>query len=300
MLILDLSDNQKSSMKTGGILLAGGRGTRLYPNTKNVNKHLLPIYDKPMIYYSLSILLLAKIKDITIICNPEDEPDYKNLLGDGEEFGIKITYSKQDSPEGIPHAINTALAKSNYERFMVVLGDNFLYGREFFNSLENTFYKSQDISIYYQKVRNPELYGVIKWKDNKIEDLIEKPKMFISNDAVIGLYIFDKEFSDHFQKLKKSKRGEFEIIDIIKEYKLTNTVTNYVGRGTAWFDMGSSEDFFNSSQFVKTIQDRQGLLVCSPHEISYRNEYIDIKNLKNYMKSINGSEYSLNLSRSIG
>ena len=181
-------------MKTGGILLAGGRGTRLYPNTKIINKHLLPIFDKPMIYYSLSILLLAKIKDITLICNPEDEMDYRNLLGNGEELGVNINYSLQDSPEGIPHAINTALEVSDYDRFMTVLGDNFLYGREFFNSLENNFYKSEDISIYYQKVRNPELYGVIKWDGNVIEDLVEKPANFLSNDAVIGLYIFDSNF----------------------------------------------------------------------------------------------------------
>ena len=286
-------------MNTGGILLAGGRGTRLYPNTKILNKHLLPIYDKPMIYYSLSILLLAKIKDITLICNPEDEVDYRNLLGDGEELGVNIKYSLQDSPEGIPHAINTALQVSNYDRFMTVLGDNFLYGREFFNSLENNFYKSKDISIYYQKVRNPELYGVIKWNGNVIEDLVEKPADFLSNDAVIGLYIFDSNFCNHFKNLQKSNRGEFEIIDIIKEYNLENTITNYVGRGTAWFDMGSSEDFFNSSQFVKTIQDRQGLLVCSPHEIAYRNGYIDSKRVENYIQSIKGSEYASNLSRTI-
>ncbi len=286
-------------MKTGGILLAGGRGTRLYPNTKIINKHLLPIFDKPMIYYSLSILLLAKIKDITLICNPEDEMDYRNLLGNGEELGVNINYSLQDSPEGIPHAINTALEVSDYDRFMTVLGDNFLYGREFFNSLENNFYKSEDISIYYQKVRNPELYGVIKWDGNVIEDLVEKPANFLSNDAVIGLYIFDSNFCSHFKNLQKSNRGEFEIIDIIKEYKLENTITNYVGRGTAWFDMGSSEDFFNSSQFVKTIQDRQGLLVCSPHEIAYRNGYINSERVENYIQSIKGSEYASNLSRTI-
>ncbi len=285
--------------KTGGILLAGGKGTRLYPNTKIINKHLMPIYDKPMIYYSLSILLLARIEDITIVCNPEDEVVYKKLLGEGDQLGINIRYSTQESPNGIPDAINTALIKSNYERFMVVLGDNFLYGREFFNSLKNTFFESDDISIYYQKVRNPELYGVIKWKNDHIEDLIEKPTNFLSNDAVIGLYIFDNEFTTHFEKLEKSKRGEFEIIDIIKQYGLKEAITNYVGRGTAWFDMGSSEDFFNSSQFVKTIQDRQGLLICSPHEISYRNGYITIQDIENYIKSIKGSEYADNLSRSI-
>ena len=287
-------------VEKGGILLAGGRGTRLYPNTKITNKHLMPIYDKPMIYYSLSIFLLAEIKDITIVCNPEDEDLFKKILGTGDEFGINIRYSKQESPNGIPDAINTALTLSNYDRFMVVLGDNFLYGREFFNTLKTTFYDTDEISIYYQKVRNPELYGVIKWKENIPEDVVEKPKSFISNDAVIGIYIFDKMFKEHFKKVKKSKRNEFEIVDIIKLYDLKKTIANYIGRGTAWFDMGSSDDFFNSSQFVKTIQDRQGLLVCSPHEIAYRNGWIDLDQLRKYLDNNSESEYASNLNRSLG
>ena len=214
------------------MLLTGGYvGTRLFPNTKVVNKHLLPIYDKPMVYYSLSILMLTGIREITIVCNPKDEPFYNDLLGNGKNLGININYSLQDSPEGIPHAINTALEVNSFDRFMVVLGDNFLYGRDFFSNLESNFISSEKPSIYYQKVRNPELFGVIKWDEDNILDIIEKPSQYISNDAVIGVYIFDSNFKNHFQKLKKSTRNEFEIVDLIKDYQLENIDSHYVGRG---------------------------------------------------------------------
>ena len=283
----------------GGVLLAGGYGTRLFPNTKVVNKHLLPIYDKPMIYYSLSILMLSGIREITLVCNPKDEVFYKDLLGNGESLGININYSLQDSPEGIPHAINTALDINAFDRFMVVLGDNFLYGRDFFNNLESNFISSNKPSIYYQKVRNPELFGVIKWDEDNISDIIEKPSQYISSDAVIGVYIFDANFKNHFQKLQKSERHEFEIVDLIKDYKLENIDSHFVGRGTAWFDMGSNDDFFNCSQFVKTIQDRQGLLLCSPHEIAFRKGWIGIEQITSSIGKYKNSEYALTLERTL-
>ena len=281
--------------QSGGILLAGGKGTRLYPNTKIINKHLMPFYDKTMIFFSLSIFLLAIIKDITIVCNLEDEPVFRKLFGEGEEFGINISYSIQNESDGIPHAINTALKSKDFDKFMVVLGDNFLYGRDFFNILSNDFFDEDKVTIYFQKVKDPSAYGVIKWKDNIVNDLIEKPTDFISNDAVIGLYIFDSNFNNYFSNLNKSERNEFEIVDLIKSYGLQNVKANYIGRGTAWFDMGSSEDFFNSSQFVKTIQDRQGLLVCSPHEVAFRNGWVQLEDIKKYIESIKGSEYAENL-----
>tara|TARA_Y100000389_G_scaffold106838_1_gene103776 strand:- start:115 stop:987 length:873 start_codon:yes stop_codon:yes gene_type:complete len=286
--------------KTGGILLAGGKGTRLYPNTLITNKHLMPIYDKPMIYYSLSILLLAQIKDITIVCNPNDQAVFKKLFNNGEQFGINITYSIQDNPSGIPDAINTAQKISNYDKFMVVLGDNFLYGRDIFQTIKENFTKANNASIFYQTVRNPDQYGVIRWEGKSVYDVVEKPKEFVSNDAIIGLYIFDKSFSHFFNQIKKSEREEFEIVDIIKLYGLDDISANFIGRGTAWFDMGSSEDFFNSSQFVKTIQDRQGLLVCSPHEIALRNGWISLDQLQNFLNNIKGSEYASNLLTSLG
>ena len=284
---------------SGGVLLTGGYGTRLFPNTKVVNKHLLPIYDKPMVYYSLSILMLTGIREITIVCNPKDEPFYNDLLGNGKNLGININYSLQDSPEGIPHAINTALEVNFFDRFMVVLGDNFLYGRDFFSNLESNFISSEKPSIYYQKVRNPELFGVIKWDEDNILDIIEKPSQYISNDAVIGVYIFDSNFKNHFQKLKKSTRNEFEIVDLIKDYQLENIDSHYVGRGTAWFDMGSNDDFFNCSQFVKTIQDRQGLLLCSPHEIAYRKGWIGFDEIIKSIEKYKNSEYATTLERTI-
>jgi glucose-1-phosphate thymidylyltransferase len=150
--------------KTGGILLAGGTGSRLYPNTLVANKHLLPIYDKPMIYYSLSIFLLCEIKDITIVCNSKDLKQFKELLGNGEEFGINLNYSIQNSPDGIPDAINTAQLQSQYDKFMTVLGDNFLYGRDFFKTIKATFDKNKSNSFFYQKVKSPENFGILKWK----------------------------------------------------------------------------------------------------------------------------------------
>ena len=280
---------------TGGILLAGGTGSRLYPNTLVANKHLLPIYDKPMIYYSLSIFLLCEIRDITIVCNSKDLKQFEELLGNGEQFGINLNYSIQNSPDGIPDAINSAQLESRYDKFMTVLGDNFLYGRDFFNSIKATFDSSKSNSFFFQKVKNPDNFGILKWDKNKIIDIVEKPQEFVSNDAVIGLYIFDKTFSEKFEKINKSNRGEYEIVDIIKEYGIDNFNTEYIGRGTAWFDMGTNDDFFNCELFVKTIQDKQGLLICSPHEIAFRNKWVSKDDLVEKLKDYEYSEYTNNL-----
>ena len=279
-----------------GVLLAGGRGTRLYPNTKVANKHLLPIYDKPMIYYSLAILMLAGIREITIVCNSYDLESFKSLLGDGEEFGIDISYSLQDNPDGIPDAINVALENIKNEKFLVALGDNFIFGSDFFNSLKETIYNSKSIGMFTQFVKNPENFGVaVKDSSGNLSQLVEKPKDLISNSAVIGLYLFDSEFKDHFKNIKKSNRGETEILDIYSKYGLNRISTYELGRGTAWFDMGTVDSFYNCSSFVKTIQERQGLLICSPHEIAYRNEWISTNDLENYLDSVRDSEYSDNL-----
>ena len=284
-------------MKTGGILLCGGYGTRLLPTTSYINKHLIPIYDKPMIYYSLSILLLAEIKDITIVCDGNDLNSFKSLLKDGEEFGVQINYAVQDSPLGIPHGISSALDTNNYEKFICALGDNFIFGQNFYSNLHSFFNENNQTTVFTQHVKDPERFGIAELsKDKKkILSLVEKPKKFISNNAVIGLYIFDDKFEEHFKNTKVSRRDEFEIIDIIKNYKLENVQHREIGRGTAWFDMGTTESFYNSSSFVRTIQERQGLLVCSPHEIAFRNNWIDEISLVNYIKSIEGSEYSENL-----
>ena len=286
-------------MRTGGILLCGGAGTRLFPTTQYLNKHLIPVYDKPMVYYSFSILLLSGIKNITIVCNKNETAVFQKLLGSGEEFGVEIIYTEQDSPRGIPDAISKALEVSNYEKFLVVLGDNFIFGEKFFTRFENIFNENIHSTIFTQRVNNPEEFGVVAVdsSNNEITNIIEKPKQFVSNKAVIGLYIFNNDFQEHFDRINISERNEYEIVDIIKEYKFKNTVHHEIGRGTAWFDMGTTEAFYNCSSFVRTIQERQGMLVCSPHEIAYRNEWINLETLENYIQSIKGSEYSENLSK---
>ena len=284
---------------TGGILLCGGAGTRLFPTTQYTNKHLIPIYDKPMVYYSFSILLLSGIKKITIVCNKNESEIFKKLLGDGEEFGVELIYTEQDSPKGIPDAISKALEVNNYDKFLVVLGDNFVFGEKFFTRFENIYDENVYSTIFSQRVKNPEEFGVVEVDSisNNIISIEEKPNKFISNKAVIGLYIFNNDFGKYFDEINLSRRNEYEIVDIIKKYKFENINHHEIGRGTAWFDMGTTEAFYNCSLFVRTIQERQGLLVCSPHEIAYRNEWITEEELENYIKSIAGSEYSENLSK---
>jgi len=287
-------------MKTGGIILCGGSGTRLLPTTSYLNKHLMPIYDKPMIYYSLSIIFLSGIRNITLVCNTNQLNMFRDLLGNGEEFGVEITYSTQDEPEGIPHAINNALNTKPYSKFLTVLGDNFIFGEKFFTRLEKIFNSTETCSIFSQNVKNPENFGVIKLNEkNEIQKIVEKPKEYLSSKAVIGLYIFNSDFQNKFLEINKSDRNEFEITDLIMCYDNKQILHNPVGRGTAWFDMGTMEDFYISSSFVRTIQERQGLLVCSPHEIAYRNGWISKSELFNYINKIEGSEYSYNLKNSL-
>tara|TARA_A100001015_G_scaffold206276_1_gene230681 strand:+ start:152 stop:1015 length:864 start_codon:yes stop_codon:yes gene_type:complete len=279
-----------------GILLGGGSGKRLSPLTTSTNKHLLPIFDKPMIYYSLSILLLSKIKTITLICDKDSVEDYRKLLGSGEEFGITINYSLQDSPEGLPHAINTGLEEYPMEKFMVVLGDNFLYGREFFNKFENDELV-KDNFIFYQKVKDPSDFGILEFDNSgELIKLIEKPTKFISNFVAVGVYIFDSEFSNYYSSLKKSKRGEYEIIDIINQYIDNKNIKSfYLGRGMSWLDMGSYDAMISSSNFVKTLQERQDILINSPHEISYRNGWISDEDILNLVSKNKESGYFTSL-----
>ena len=281
-----------------GVLLAGGTGTRLFPLTRLLNKHLLPIYDKPMIYYSLSILLMSKIRDIVLVCNNESIEKYQLLLGDGEEFGINISYSIQEKPEGIPHAIYSTTKSLEYKKLFTVLGDNFVYGREFYKNVLNIAANETNASIFTQNVKNPENFGVVELDpiSKKIINLHEKPKNFISSSAVIGIYYFDNKFNEIFKSQKKSSRGEYEIIDTIKSYGFENINSYDIGRGTAWFDMGSFEDYFNTSLFVKTIQDRQGTFVNSPHEIAFRNEFIGLEELEKFISNNLNSEYAQGLS----
>lgn len=279
-----------------GILLAGGTGSRLFPNTKVLNKHLLPVFDKPMIYYSLSIPMLVGIKDITIVCNTYDLEIFRKLLGNGEQLGLNLKYSLQDNPDGIPHAINVAISEMKSKKYLITLGDNFIFGSEFFNKLKNIVQGSNEVAIFTQSVKNPENFGVVLKNDSgRIISLVEKPSKFISNSAVIGLYLLNSDFTKHFENIKKSTRGETEILDIFEQYGLENISSYELGRGTAWFDMGTVSSFYNCASFVKTVQERQGLLICSPHEIAYRNSWITKNELIQYLDSIKDSEYADNL-----
>jgi len=275
-----------------GILLGGGSGSRLSPLTTATNKHFLSIYDKPMIYYSLAILLLSKVRRITLICDNASIDSYKKLLGNGKEFGIEINYSLQESPDGLPHAIATGLNEFPMEKFMVVLGDNFLYGREFFNKFDEGYFKNDNF-IFYQKVKDPTGFGILEFdKKGNLIKLIEKPKKFISNYVAVGVYIFDNKFMDYYHKIGKSKRGEYEIIDIINSYINDDSLSPfYLGRGMSWLDMGSYESLISSSNFVKTLQDRQDILVNSPHEISYRNGWITHDELIDLIEKNKDSSY---------
>ena len=202
-----------------GIILAGGSGTRLSPLTKSVNKQLLPIHDKPMIFYPLSVMMLANIKKILMIVNPGQMNNFKSLLGDGSRYGIDITYKIQDKPRGLPDAFNLGKSFINNSSVALILGDNFFYGQSLTKKLEKSSNHKSGATIFLKEVSDPENYGIAKLKKNKIEKILEKPKKFISNYAITGLYFFDKNVSDLTAKLKKSSRGELEITDLIKEYK---------------------------------------------------------------------------------
>lgn len=281
-----------------GIILGGGSGKRLSPLTISTNKHFLAIFDKPMIYYSLSILLLANIRKITLICDDNSYDSYLNLLGSGEEFGIDLNYSIQKSPEGLPHAIATGLKQFPMKRFMVVLGDNFLYGREFFNKFNGSFFEKNNF-IFFQKLKDPTGFGVLEFDENgSLKSVVEKPKEYISNYVAIGIYIFDENYLNYYEKINKSQRGEYEIIDIINFYLKDNIITPFnLGRGMTWMDMGSYDSLINASSFVKTIQDKQDILINSPHEIAFRNNWISENDLKSIIKKNKDSQYFYELSK---
>jgi glucose-1-phosphate thymidylyltransferase len=268
-----------------GIILAGGRGTRMSPLTKAVNKQLLPIYDKPLIFYPLSILMLAKIKNILIIVNKGQLDQYKKLIPDGKNLGMNIQYKEQDSPRGLPDAFILGEKFIGKDNVSLILGDNFFYGQNLTSKLLNCSKLKVGAKILLHSVQKPELFGVAKLdKDNKVIQIKEKPKKFISNLAITGLYFFDNRVVEFAKKLKPSKRGELEIIDLIMKYKKKNKLSaDFIGRGGAWLDTGSIEDFYKTSAFVQAIEDRQGLKIACIEEIALLNKWIK--------KKVNGSKY---------
>ena len=277
-----------------GIILSGGMGTRMSPLTKAVNKQLLPIYDKPLIYYPLSILMLAKIKNVLIIVNKGELNQYKKLLPNGKNLGMNITYKEQSSPRGLPDAFILGEKFIDKDNVALILGDNFFYGQNLSNQLLNSVKLKKGAKIILHKVSKPELYGVAKInQQKKVLTIKEKPKKFLSDLAITGLYFFDNNVVKFAKQLKPSKRGELEIVDLIKKYKKNKRLSaDLIGRGGAWLDSGSIEDFYKTSSFVSAIENRQGFKIACLEEISYLNNWINRQHIQNAIKFYGKCEYS--------
>ena len=276
-----------------GIILAGGSGTRLYPITKAVCKQLLPVYDKPMIYYPLSILMLSGIREILIITTPHDKDSFERLLGNGSQWGLKLAYKVQENPNGLAEAF--IIGKDFIKDSMValILGDNIFYGQGLEESLLKASRFKSGATIYGYKVSNPKDYGVAKI-DNRMNvvSIAEKPKKPLSNIAVTGLYFYDNDVVNIAHKIKPSNRGELEITSINQEYvKNKNLRLELLGRGTAWLDMGTYDNLLSASEFIQTIEKRQGLKIASLEEIAFYKKYISKKEVMKIISNIKGSEY---------
>jgi len=265
-----------------GVILAGGVGSRMSPLTKAVNKQLLPIYDKPLIYYPLSILMLSGIRDILIIVNKGQISQFSKILNDGSNIGIKITFLEQERPGGLPEAFIIGKDFIGKDNVALILGDNFFYGQSLTKKLLDSTKLKKGARIFLYPVKNPNLYGVAMLKNNRIVKIVEKPKMTSSNLAVTGLYFFDNNVIKYSQFLKPSKRGELEITDLLNRYLKNNKLNvEFIGRGSTWLDTGSLEDFYNASNFVSAVENRQGLKIACLEEISLKKKWITKKNLLN-------------------
>jgi len=283
-----------------GIILAGGMGTRMSPLTKAVNKQLLPIYDKPLIFYPLSILMLAKIKDILIIVNKGQLDQYKKIIPNGKKLGIKITYIEQNKPLGLPDAFILGEHFIKKQSVAMILGDNFFYGQSLSKMLNKCIKISKGAKIILHKVLEPEKFGVAKIKKNKISAIKEKPKKFFSDLAITGLYFFDNNVVKYSKQLKPSKRNELEITDLLNKYKKTNNLSaEFIGRGGAWLDTGSIEDFYKTSNFVSAIENQQGFKIACLEEISLNNKWIKKKEIIESIKFYGNCQYSSYLKKII-
>jgi glucose-1-phosphate thymidylyltransferase len=276
-----------------GIILAGGYGTRLYPITKAVSKHLLPVYDKPLIYYPLSVLMLAGIREILIISTKRDIPLYQNLLGNGKKLGLSFSYEMQENPAGIAEAFIIGEKFIGNDKVALILGDNIFYGHHFSNILSHVQLNHEGALIFGYFVRDPSAYGVVEFDDdNNVLSLEEKPKNPKSNYAIPGLYFYDNNVIDIAKRLVPSSRGELEITDINREYlKLGKLRVEVLGRGMAWLDAGTHDSLLEASNYISTIQKRQGMYIACIEEIAYNLSYINADQLKQLAQNLNNTEY---------
>lgn len=284
-----------------GIILAGGSGTRLYPVTMSVSKQLLPIYDKPMIYYPLTTLMLAGIRDILIISTPQDTPRFEELLGDGEQWGIRLSYAVQPSPDGLAQAFIIGREFLAGSLSALILGDNIFYGSSFEQNLMRAYASKGGATIFAYHVNDPHRYGVVELSANReILSLEEKPSIPKSNYAVTGLYFFDADVCDIAAQVKPSPRGELEITDINREYFLRGKLNvELMGRGMAWLDTGTHDSLLDAGSFIATIEKRQGLKIACPEEIAYRKGYIDAAQVERLAQPLKKNDYGQYLLRVI-
>jgi glucose-1-phosphate thymidylyltransferase len=283
-----------------GIILAGGVGSRLSPLTKIINKQLLPLYDKPLIFYPLSILMLAGIREVLIITNPHEDINFRKILGDGSNFGIKIQYLTQHKPNGLPEAFIVGEKFINKQNIALILGDNFFYGQGFTKRLKQQTKMKSGAIIFTYKVNNPEDYGIVEIKNNKVLNIKEKPKKSKSDLAITGLYFFDKKVVQFSKTLKPSKRKELEIVDLINKYlKIKKLKIEFMGRGSAWLDTGNIESLFETSQFISSIEKRQGLKIACLEEIALNNKWISKSIINKQINFYGNCDYSKYLKKLI-
>lgn len=296
-----MMDGEKASVSTRrkGVILAGGSGTRLYPLTTVISKQLLPVYDKPMIYYPLSTLMLAGIRDILLISTPADLPRFRALLEDGSKFGISLSYAEQSDPGGIPQAFIIGERFLDYSSACLILGDNIFYGQGLPGMLQKAAVETRGATVFGYYVRDPQRYGVINFdKGGQVIDVEEKPSKPKSNYAITGVYFFDDEVVSIAKDLKPSMRGELEITDVVKMYLDRSTLSvQLFGRGMAWLDMGTPESLLEAASFVEAVETRQGLKISCPEEVAYRMGFIGAEQLERLAASMGNSGYGQYLIR---